>query len=51
MLHSLKKRKVGKRYGRIDSEMDLLDEIEDEGESEDEDDTLFDLNSTRGSQF
>jgi len=46
----MKKRKVNKRYGRIDAEIDLLDEIED-GDTEEEDDTLFDINSTRRSQF
>jgi hypothetical protein len=46
---SLKKKKMDKRYGRIESEMDLLDEIE--ADSEEEDDTLFDVNTTRRSQL
>jgi hypothetical protein len=40
---------MDKRYGRIESEMDLLDEIE--ADSEEEDDTLFDVNTTRRSQL
>jgi len=45
----LKKRKViNKRYGRIESsEMDLLDEAEDDDESEEEE--LFDINQQRRS--
>lgn len=48
LFFSLKKRKVIKRYGRVEaSEMDLLDEIEDD-ESEEEEE-LFDINRQRRS--
>lgn len=44
-----KKRKVDKRYGRIESEIDLLEEME-TAES-DEEEELFDVNMTRRSNF
>jgi len=45
----LKKRKVVKRYGRIESsEIDLLDEVQDDEESEEEEE-LFDINQQRRS--
>jgi len=44
-----KTKMVDKRYGRIDSEIDLLDEME-EAET-DEEEELFDLNATRRSNF
>lgn len=44
-----KTKTVDKRYGRIESEIDLLDEME-EAET-DEEEELFDLNATRRSNF
>jgi len=44
-----KKKTVDKRYGRIESEIDLLDEME-EAET-DEEEELFDVNATRRSNF
>jgi hypothetical protein len=44
-----KKKKVDKRYGRIESEIDLLDENED-AETDEEEEELFDVNATRRSR-